>query len=87
MKSLENSKFLNLLIFSSRVGKGKGEGEGEIEETRCRVAEILKTFAKNTEKERLNGLDEENVRTNPQYRTNSRSSLLHKSEMAQCYVI
>ena len=46
MKSLENSKFLNLLIFSSRVGKGKGEGEGEVEETRCRVAEILKTFAK-----------------------------------------
>ena len=40
---MENSKFLNLLIFSSRVGKGKGEGEGEVEETRCRVAEILKT--------------------------------------------
>ena len=54
---MENSKFLNLLIFSSRVGKGKGEGEGEVEETRCRVAEILKTFAKKkTEKESIKNI-------------------------------
>ena len=53
---MENSKFLNLLIFSSRVGKGKGEGEGEVEETRCRVAEILKTFAKKTEKESMKNI-------------------------------
>ena len=51
-----NSKFLTLLIFSSRVGKGKGEGEGEVEETRCRVAEILKTFAKKTEKESMKNI-------------------------------
>ena len=28
-------KILNLLIFSSRIGKGKGEGKGEVEERRC----------------------------------------------------
>ena len=33
-------KILNLLIFSSRIGKGKGEGEGEVEKRRCRVAQM-----------------------------------------------
>ena len=34
-------KILNLLIFSSRIGKGKGEGEGEVEERRCWVAQLF----------------------------------------------
>ena len=55
---MENSKFLNLLIFSSRVGKGKGEGEGEVEETRCRVAEMLKTSTKKLKKESIKNISE-----------------------------